>query len=99
MLLYFTNNSKQNKILIETDYAEDVLDEVLAFFEAYHIHPHFVKVETVDRNTYHYIRAEHQKYFEPVCRINFGSYSEFFYCEGILEIDELKTLFEKEMIF
>lgn len=45
MLLYFTNNSKQKKILIKTDFPEDVYDEMLTFFESYHIYPHFIEID------------------------------------------------------
>lgn len=94
MLLYFTNNSKQNKILLETDYVEDIYDEILTFFEEYHIYPHYVKVEPVDRTAYQYVGKDYQMNYELVCRISFGSYSEFFYCEGIMNVEELRLMFE-----
>lgn len=96
MLLYFTNNSKQNKILLETDYVEDIYDEILTFFEEYHIYPHYIKVEPVNRTAYQYVGQEYQKNYESVCRISFGSYSEFFYCEGILNMEELRRMFAQE---
>ena len=74
MLLYFTNNSKQNKILIETEYAEDVYDEIMAFFEEHGIRPHFVKISMIDRNSYSYIGEKYHQAFEPVCKISFGSF-------------------------
>ena len=94
MLLYFINNSKQNKILLETDFIEDIYDEILSFFEEYRIYPHYVKVEPVDRTAYQYVGKEYQRNYEPVCRIAFGSYSEFFYCEGIMNVEELRLMFE-----
>ena len=80
MLLYFTNNSKQKKVLIETDYIEDVYDEILAFFEDYKIRPHFIMVDSIDIG----------------CKIFWNSQTEMFICEDVIaeEIEELKVLFE-----
>ena len=79
MLLYFTNNSKQKKVLIETDYVEDIYDEIMAFFEDYKIRPHLIE-----------IRNE-----ESGCSIGWESQSEFFICEGASndDIDVLKQMF------
>lgn len=45
MLLFFTNDSKQKKKLIETDYVEDIYDVIESFFEDHGFRPHFVKTE------------------------------------------------------
>lgn len=80
MTLYFTNNSKQKKLLIETDFVEDIYDEIQAFFEDYKIRPHFIKFECVD----------------DVCKIMWNSLSEMFVCENITEdlVLMLKDLFK-----
>lgn len=70
MLLYFTNNSKQRKILIETDYVEDVYDEIQAFFEDYNIRPHFIGIVNGDN----------------VCKISWNSQSEMIPKEDIVSI-------------
>ena len=79
MLLYFTNDSKQKKNLIESDYAEDIYDTILSFFEEHRKFPHFLRVE-----------QEHDK-----VKISFESTSEFFYIEGVTveEYEELQDLF------
>lgn len=84
MLLYFTNNSKQKKKLIESDYAEDIYDTILSFFEEHRKFPHFLHVEQEDNKT----------------RISFGSVSEFFYVEGVSKMDykELHELFQEHDI-
>lgn len=33
MFLYFTNDSKQRRNLAQTNYVEDIYDEIMAFFE------------------------------------------------------------------
>lgn len=78
MILYFTNSSKQKKMLIETDYVEDVLDGILAFLEEYRIRPHFMCIS-----------ANENRYI-----ITWESWSEMFVCEGMTEEDsrELKKL-------
>lgn len=80
MILSFTNNSKQKKILIETDFVEDIYDEIQAFFEDYKIRPHYIKFE----------------YVNATCKIMWNSLSELFLCENISaeQISELKELFE-----
>lgn len=79
MLLYFTNDSKQKKKLIESDYAEDIYDTILSFFEEHRKFPHFLHVE-----------QEQDK-----VKISFESTSEFFYIEGVMaeEYEELQDLF------
>lgn len=71
MILYFTNDSKQKKKLLETDYVEDIFDEITAFFEEHHFRPHFLQV---------------QKY-EGEPRIVFGSMTEYFGVMDVSEAD------------
>lgn len=80
MLLYFTNDSKQKKILIESDYVEDIYDEIQAFFEEHHIRPHFINVVSDVKG----------------CIISWNSQTEKFVCEGIAkeQVEELKILLE-----
>lgn len=40
MHCYFENGSKQKKLLVETDYAEDILDVMEGFFEEHGHRPH-----------------------------------------------------------
>lgn len=40
MILYFVNGSRQRKYLIESDYAEDIIDVVIEFFESHNRFPH-----------------------------------------------------------
>ena len=79
MILYFTNSSRQKKILADTDYVEDVYDEILGFFEYHKIKPHFIKLDKMDAGY-------------KVC---WNSQSEYFGCEGITadEVQTLKKLF------
>lgn len=79
MILYFTNNSKQKKILIETDFVEDIYDVILAFFEDYKIRPHFIRFDSSCEE----------------CKITWDSLSEMFVCENIDEnqVKELKDYF------
>lgn len=71
MKVYFTNDSKQKKTLIETDYAEDAYDVIIAFFEEHRNFPHFLQLE----------REENR------AKISFGSYTEFFYVESVTDED------------
>ena len=79
MRLYFTNNSKQDKLLAKTLYPEDVYDEILTFFDNYKLRPHFIEITA----------------FEGGCKIGWESQSEFFYCEEMTaeEVEELRELF------
>jgi len=46
MILYFVNGSKQRKYLIESDYAEDIIDVVIEFFESHNRFPHKLELVT-----------------------------------------------------
>ena len=85
MELYFTNDSRQKKLLIESDYAEDIYDTTIAFFEEKNKYPHFLHIEETDTNA----------------RISFGSTSEFFVIEGFSEEDYeyLYELFKEHDIY
>lgn len=74
----FCNNSKQENVLIETDYIEDIYDSILAFFDEKHFRPHFLKVLDAGED----------------CRVDFGSMSEYFQVTGVTyeDIEELKQL-------
>lgn len=43
MILYFMNDSKQKKKLLESDYVEDIYDVMEAFFEEHRFRPHFIR--------------------------------------------------------
>ena len=80
MRLYFTGCSKQMKFLIDTDYVEDIYDEIEAFFEEYKIRPHIIE-----------LRQVHAGY-----EIWFGSMSERFVIEGMDDnrASELKAMYQ-----
>ncbi len=65
MKLYFTNNTKKRKFLLETDYEEDIYDEIACFFEEHHFQPHFLEKVVEDGET----------------RIRFESQTEYFIVE------------------
>lgn len=48
MRLLFTNCSKQKKLLIETDYIEDIYDEVEIFFEDHKIRPYYIDIRKTE---------------------------------------------------
>lgn len=79
MKVYFTNDSKQKKTLMESDYAEDIYDVVIAFFEEHHTFPHFLHLEKKGDNA----------------QVSFGSMTEFFVIEDLMDEDyeELEELF------
>lgn len=79
MHLYFTNCSKQKKVLIDSEYVEDIYDEILTFFEEYHIFPHFISIQKEDEE----------------CKVYFNPNSEYFGITDIKEdeIKELQKLF------
>lgn len=78
MKLYFTNDSKQKKTLIESDYIDDIFDEMMAFFDANRTWPHFLN----------------PIYNERMIEIRFGSSSEYFVVLDANEndLDDLKRL-------
>lgn len=45
MELYFVYGNKQKKKLVESDYADDIYDVVLAFFEEHKVFPHILRLE------------------------------------------------------
>ena len=65
MKLYFTNDSKQQKRIVESDYVEDLYDEIIMFFEDHHKFPHFLEASIEDE----------------VIKVIFGSSSEYFYID------------------
>lgn len=82
MTLYFTNDSKQKRILIKTNYIEDIYDTVLSFFEDHHIRPRFLCLDENESGEW---------------KISFGSITEFFYVTDITgqNMDELRDLMEE----
>ena len=44
MTLYFVNGSKQEKKLIETEFADDAYDTMIGFFEEHGKYPHFINM-------------------------------------------------------
>lgn len=44
MTVYFVNGSLQKKKLIESDYAEDMIDIILDFFESHGSIPHMLEI-------------------------------------------------------
>lgn len=50
MVLYFVNGSKQRKEVVESDYAEDMIDVIIDFFESHHKFPHVMKTVRIDQN-------------------------------------------------
>lgn len=69
MILYFTNDSRQKRLLVKSNYVEDIYDGIMAFFEDNHIRPRFIQL----------------KREEIPWKIFFGSMSEFFFVEEITE--------------
>lgn len=79
MRLLFTNDSKQIRMLIVTDFVEDIYDEIEAFFEEHRIMPHIIDIrEAVDGY-----------------ELWFGSMSEHFIIEKMpeSEMEELKAMY------
>lgn len=72
MKLYFVNGSKQRKFMLETDYVDDIYDEIEAFFCEHHFEPHFLVTK----------RAENE------WQIRFESQSEYFAIENVDDADE-----------
>lgn len=50
MTLYFVNGSRQKKKNIESDYAEDIYDSILDFFESHGHLPHFLELMQSDKD-------------------------------------------------
>lgn len=78
MKLYFVNGSHQRKLLLESDYADDLYDILIGFFEEHGRYPHFLKIERL----------------ETSCEVHLESQSEYFLLEevdenGITEFSEL----------
>ena len=48
MKLYFINGSKQKKLLLESDYSDDIYDTLIGFFEEHERFPHILKAEATD---------------------------------------------------
>ncbi|MCR4617051.1 MAG: hypothetical protein K5669_02560 [Lachnospiraceae bacterium] len=80
MKLYFINGSKQRKLLLESDYADDIYDSLIGFFEEHDRFPHILETEMSPEGM----------------RITFESSSESFLVEGASdeEADELKGYIE-----
>ena len=45
MKLYFINGSKQKKLLLESDFSDDIYDSLIGFFEEHGSFPHFLKTD------------------------------------------------------
>lgn len=69
MTLYFVNGSRQMKKLMESDYADDLYDVMMGFFEEHGKYPHFLETERVDDGL----------------KIRFESQCEYFYLQGAEE--------------
>ena len=67
MKLYFINGSKQKKLLLESDYPDDIFDAVLGFFEEHGKFPHILRVDSKPDGV----------------RVTFESSSEFFLIEEV----------------
>ncbi len=48
MKLFFINGSKQKKLLLESDYADDIYDSLIGFFEEHGRFPHFLRADQTD---------------------------------------------------
>lgn len=48
MILYFVNGGKQKKYLVKSDYAEDIIDVIIEFFESHNRFPHRLELVVVD---------------------------------------------------
>ena len=81
MRLYFTNDSRQKKLISESDYVEDLYDEMIMFFDDHHKYPHFIEANIED----------------SVIKIEFGSDTEYFYIDSDDEdiLDEFMELLEE----
>ena len=62
MFLYFVNGSHQQKLLLESDYADDLYDIMIGFFEEHGRYPHFLEMERYD----------------DYCEVHFESATEYF---------------------
>jgi len=69
VILYFVNGSHQKKKLIESDFADDLYDVLMDFFEEHKHFPRFLQMENKDK----------------AVRITFESASEHFLVEDINE--------------
>jgi hypothetical protein len=69
MKLYFINGSKQKKLLLESDYSDDIYDTLIGFFEEHERFPHILKAEMTNEGI----------------RISFESSSESFLVEDASE--------------
>jgi len=65
MTLYFVNGSRQRKMLLESDFADDLYDVMIGFFEEHGKLPHILETERV----------------EGGLKIRFESQCEYFYLE------------------
>ena len=69
MKLYFINGSKQKKLLLESDYSDDIYDPLIGFFEENERFPNILKAEMTNESI----------------RISFESSSESFLVEDASE--------------
>ena len=78
MILYFVNGSHQQKLLLESDYADDLYDVMIGFFEEHGKYPHFLEMDR----------------FDGSCEIHFESASEYFLLDDAEEpqMDEFEEL-------
>jgi len=66
MTLFFVNGSRQRKMLLESDFADDLYDVMIGFFEEHGKFPHILETERADGGL----------------KIRFESLCEYFYLEG-----------------
>lgn len=45
MKLYFVNGSKQKKLLLESEFSDDIFDTLIGFFEEHERFPHILKAD------------------------------------------------------
>lgn len=72
MILYFVNGSQQKKKLIESDFADDIYDMLIGFFEDHGHYPRFLECKREDESIV----------------ISFESASEHFLIENVNDSDE-----------
>ncbi len=79
MVLYFRNDSRQERILIQSRYVEDIYDTLITFFEDHKIRPRFLNLDDSIPGEW---------------KITFGSMTEYFHVTGVEEgdLEELREI-------
>lgn len=54
MKLFFVGGSKQEKLLFESDYVDDLYDVMISFFEEHRYYPHFIRFERCENHLFLY---------------------------------------------